>query len=148
MAALPWQMLVVVFYPQVWEKEQDGLWGHSPFPDISIKMLRMPSVPSPFPEKEELKKLLQAPSPSRYQPQVIKTHPLHLQTTSHTVQPWNGLSSAFGGRKDEKSAQELLPHFWERGTEKLLVWVPRHGAVALLEPLALPFTPALLSDSC
>lgn len=103
-AALPWQMLVVVFHPQVWEKEQDGLWGHSPFLVISIKMLRMPSV---LPKKEELKKLLQAPSPPRYQTQqVIKTHPLHLKMTLHTVQPCNGLSSASGGKEDEKSAQD------------------------------------------
>lgn len=77
-------MLVVVFHPQVWEKEQDGLWGHSPFLVISIKMLRMPSE---LPKKEELRKLLQAPSPPRSQTQVTKTHPYKsLQITLHTLQ--------------------------------------------------------------
>lgn len=96
-------MLGAVFHSQLWEKEQEGLWGHSPSLFISIKTLQVASVLSGFPKKE-LKKLLQAPSPPRNQiQQLIKTHLFHLQMTLHTVQPWNGLSGASGEKQDEKS---------------------------------------------
>lgn len=94
------------FTHQVWEKERDGLWGHSPFLFILLKMLRATSVPSQFSKKKGVKKLLQAPLPPRHQVgQVIKPHLLHLEMTLHAAYPWNSLSIASAGKGDKKPAQ-------------------------------------------
>lgn len=114
-------------------------------------MLRVPSVLSRVPKKEEVKKLLQAPSPQIQS--VIKPHLLHSQMTLHTVHPWNGLSSASGGKQDEKSAQgagAAGPFLGKRNRKVPVLGAPAHGSGdcwSEWSPIALPFTPALLSAS-
>lgn len=59
----------------------------------------MTSVLSQFTKKKEVKKLLQAPLPPRYQTQeVIKTHLLRLKMTTHVAHPKHG-------EQDEKPAR-------------------------------------------